>query len=53
MKTIFALVLAVAAWSPVCGQNLETPAPRPNPPLPYSAAVDSSIPAYKPVKRLS
>ena len=34
-------------------QNLETPAPRPNPPLPYSATVDPAIPAYKPVKGLS
>jgi phosphate transport system substrate-binding protein len=53
MKTIVALVFTVAAWFPVHGQNLETPAPRPNPPLPYSATVDSSIPAYKPVKGLS
>ncbi len=34
-------------------QNLETPAPRPNPPLPYSASVDAAIPVYKPVKGLS
>jgi phosphate transport system substrate-binding protein len=34
-------------------QNLETPAPRPNPPLPYTAKVDAAIPAYKPVKGLS
>jgi phosphate transport system substrate-binding protein len=34
-------------------QNLETPAPRPNPPLPYSAKVDAAIPAYRPVKGLA
>ncbi len=34
-------------------QNLEMPAPRPNPPLPYSATVDPAIPLYKPVKGLS
>ena len=34
-------------------QNLETPAPRPDPPLPYTAKVDPAIPAYKPVKELS
>ncbi len=34
-------------------QNLETPAPRPNPPLPYTATVDPGIPSYKPVKGLS
>src|ERR1700745_813710 len=34
-------------------QNLETPAPRPNPPLPYTAKVDAGSPAYKPVKGLS
>ncbi len=31
-------------------QNLEKPAPKPNPPLPYTATVDPAIPAYKPVK---
>jgi phosphate transport system substrate-binding protein len=35
------------------GQNLEKPAPRPDPPLPYIATVDPAIPSYKPVKHLS
>ncbi len=35
------------------GQSLEKPLPHPNPPLPYTAKVDPSIPAYKPVKHLS
>jgi phosphate transport system substrate-binding protein len=34
-------------------QNLEKPAPRPDPPLPYTATVDPTIPSYKPVKQLS
>jgi phosphate transport system substrate-binding protein len=34
-------------------QNLETPAPRPNPPLPYTAKVDAAIHAYRPVKELA
>jgi phosphate transport system substrate-binding protein len=38
---------------PLPAQNLETPAPKPNPALPYSATVDPSIPVYKPVKGLS
>ena len=46
--TCFALCSVVAT-----AQNLETPAPKPNPPLPYAAKVDASIPAYKPVKGLS
>jgi phosphate transport system substrate-binding protein len=53
MKILIALVLLLAMRATAGAQNLETPAPRPNPPLPYSATVDSSIPAYKPVKGLS
>src|ERR1700723_3088872 len=53
MKTIFALGLVFSACCVVQAQNLETPAPRPNPPLPYSATVDPVIPSYKPVKALS
>ena len=34
-------------------QNLEKPAPRPNPPLPYSAKVDPAIPSYKPVRGIA
>jgi phosphate transport system substrate-binding protein len=37
----------------VLAQNLETPAPKPNPPLPYSASVDPAVPTYKPVPGLS
>lgn len=48
------LVLALLLFTPdLRAQNLETPAPRPNPPLPYSAKVDPSIPTYTPVKGLS
>lgn len=36
-----------------CAQNLEAPAPRPNPPLPYSATVDPALPAYRPVRGLA
>jgi len=52
MNRPIALAVLVASLH-VYAQNLETPAPRPNPPLPYSAKVDSSIPAYTPVKGLS
>jgi phosphate transport system substrate-binding protein len=34
-------------------QDLEKPVPHPNPPLPYSAAVDPRIPSYKPVKGIA
>lgn len=53
MKTICILVLALSASCIVHAQNLETPAPRPDPPLPYNATVDPAIPSYKPVKGLS
>jgi phosphate transport system substrate-binding protein len=53
MKIISALSLVLSACCVVQAQNLESPAPRPDPPLPYSAAVDPAIPAYKPVKGLS
>lgn len=45
----FLCLLAVSART----QNLEEPAPRPNPPLPYYGKVDTSIPAYKSVGHLS
>ena len=53
MKIISALGIVLTVCSVALAQNLETPAPRPDPPLPYSATVDPSIPAYKPVKGLS
>src|ERR1700719_1111436 len=53
MKIIPALGLALSACCALHGQNLETPAPRPDPPLPYTATVDPAIPAYKPVKGLT
>ncbi len=58
MKYVFAGVLAVAlgALSPASGataQDLEKPAARPNPPLPYSAKVDPAIPTYHPVPGLT
>src|SRR5258708_4711798 len=53
MKPILAPCLALLACCGVQAQNLETPAARPDPPLPYSAPVDSAIPVYKPVKGLA
>ena len=53
MKIPSMLSIALLAASTVHAQNLETPAPKPNPPLPYTAVVDAGIPAYKPVKGLS
>ena len=53
MKTASTLGLVLSVCCVVQAQNLETPAPRPNPPLPYSATVDSAIPSYAPVKGLS
>src|SRR5258708_30445835 len=53
MKTISALGLVLSACCVVQAQNLETPAPRPDPPLPYSATVDPAIPTYRPAKDLS
>lgn len=53
MKTTCVIGLALSTCTVLRAQNLETPAPRPNPPLPYSAVVDPGIPAYKPVKGLS
>jgi len=52
MNRTVALAFLVMSFH-VHAQNLETPAPRPNPPLPYSAKVDPSIPAYTPVNGLS
>ena len=53
MKIIAAIGLGLSMGSIGYAQNLETPAPRPNPPLPYTATVDPGIPLYKPVKGLS
>lgn len=54
MKIVSTLAFGLFAGTlSIHAQNLETPAPRPNPPLPYTAKVDAGIPAYKPVKGLS
>ena len=53
MKTLLVACAAGVLCSTAAAQNLETPAPRPNPLPPYSAKVDPAIPAYKPVKGLS
>lgn len=53
MKTTVLLSLALSSCCVVQAQNLETPAQRPAPPLPYSATVDPAIPVYKPVKGLA
>ena len=53
MKASSALGLIFTVCSIAAAQNLETPAARPDPPLPYTAAVDAGIPAYKPVPALS
>jgi phosphate transport system substrate-binding protein len=53
MKPLIAPGLLLSICICVHGQNLETPAPRPDPPLPYSGTVDGAIPEYKPVKGLS
>jgi phosphate transport system substrate-binding protein len=54
MKWFVAVALLLLAASiDQNAQNLEKPAPRPNPPQPYTATVDSSIPRYKPVQELS
>jgi phosphate transport system substrate-binding protein len=53
MYTASTLGLVLSVCCVVKAQNLETPAPRPNPPLPYSATVDPAIPSYAPVKGLS
>src|SRR5260370_37458962 len=53
MKMISVISLGLMVGMSAGAQNLETPAPRPNPPLPYTAKVDPAIPAYKPVKGLS
>jgi phosphate transport system substrate-binding protein len=53
MKIRYFVSLLLSAACALQAQNLETPAPRPDPPLPYSAKVDSTIPPYVPVKGLS
>ncbi len=53
MKMIAVVGLGLAVCSAGLAQNLEKPAPKPNPPLPYTSKVDPGIPAYTPVKGLS
>jgi phosphate transport system substrate-binding protein len=53
MKTAAVLCLGLMTGITARAQNLETPAPKPNPPLPYTAKVDPGIASYKPVKGLS
>ena len=55
MRSILAVVSLLFGIVPllVQAQNLEKPVPHPNPPLPYTAVVDPSIPAYRPVQHLS
>jgi phosphate transport system substrate-binding protein len=53
MKIRYLVSLFLSAACALQAQNLEKPAPRSNPPLPYSAKVDSAIPLYVPVKGLS
>jgi phosphate transport system substrate-binding protein len=54
MKTTSTLAIGLLACTFAANaQNLEKPAPKPNPPLPYTAKVDPAIPSYKPVKGLS
>lgn len=53
MKSLLQLALVPVLCLPAAAQNLEKPAPRPNPPQPYSAVVDQAIPAYRPVKHLA
>lgn len=48
-----AALIAISAATQVLSQDLEKPVPHPNPPLPYSATVDPSIPLYKPVPGLA
>jgi phosphate transport system substrate-binding protein len=53
MKSLFFACAACLICVSLSAQNLETPAPRPNPLPAYSAKVDPAIPAYKPVKGLA
>jgi phosphate transport system substrate-binding protein len=55
LRHCFCAVLAASSICPLAAlaQDLEKPAPKPNPPLPYTATVDPAIPAYKPVKGLA
>jgi phosphate transport system substrate-binding protein len=55
MKGLFPVVVSIGFLGVVSigAQNLEKPAPKPNPPLPYSAKIDPAIPEYKPVQGLS
>ncbi len=51
--TALVVLSSIAHACHASAQNLEKPAVRPNPPLPYSATVDPAIPAYQPVKGIS
>lgn len=58
MRRFFAITAVMACGSLLSApglpaQNLEIPAKRPNPPLPYTATVDPGIPAYQPIPGLS
>ena len=53
MKPRLTLCIALSVSCLARAQILETPAPKPNPPMPYNATVDPAIPAYKPVKGIS
>ena len=53
MRVLTIALAGVLSCSSVWAQDLEKPAPKPNPPLPYTAKVDPAIPAYKPVKGLT
>lgn len=53
VTTLMLLLAAPLSLTVLSAQNLEKPAPKPNPPLPYSATVDAAIPEYTPVTGLS
>ena len=54
MKPVIAVAFLLLAVSGISkAQNMEQPAPRPNPPQPYTATISPSIPRYQPVKHLS
>ncbi|MDQ2834521.1 MAG: substrate-binding domain-containing protein [Acidobacteriota bacterium] len=53
IQHIAALAMLLASAVFLRAQNLEEPLAHPNPPLPYTAQVDSQLPEYHPVKGLS
>ena len=53
MKSLFTACVFSLICTCLSAQNLESPAPRPNPLPPYAGKVDPAIPAYKPVKGLA